>query len=168
MLEGINDGTSTRPRFMVEDWYRPHLGRFLCVNKDGVLCHAEHSGPSCPQLNYGDQRVPSSMPGRPPEMGDDTEGDAENESKSSAVPIESLVYNDLMGEIERAGILWPNPAQAPSSGHHTSQTPDATDGLVLSSFLRAAILSSYLRNWHYAFYDNFLNQISDLTRQPPP
>lgn len=79
--------------------------------------------------------------------------------------MESLAYNGLMGEIGGAGILWPNPAQAPNSGHHTSQTPDATDELVLSLFLPAVILSSYLRNWHYAFYDDFLNQISNLAGQ---
>lgn len=101
-----------------------------------------------------------------PEMGGDTEEGAENGSRSPAVPMESLVYNDLMERIEGAGMSWPNSAQAPDSGHSMSQTTDATDGLVFL-FLHAAILSSYLRDWYHAFYDNFLNRISDLTGRSP-
>jgi len=162
VLQGANDGTPpTRPRLRVEDWYRPYL-----VNEDGILCHAVSSGPLYPKSNYRSQYVPSSMPSQPPELGGDTEGGAENGPRSSAIPMESLVYNDLMEGVEGAGILWPNPAQAPDSGHHMSQTTDATDGLVFSP-LHAAILSSYFRNWHHAFYDNFLSRISDLTGRSP-
>lgn len=131
VLQGVKDG----PKFRVQDWYRPHLGEFICVNKDGVLCH--------------------------------TEGDAENGTRSSSVPMESLTYNDLMGETGGAGILWPNPAQTPNSGHHMSQTPNGTDELVLSLFPHVAILSGYLRNWHLAFYNDFLNQISNLAGRSP-
>lgn len=161
-LQGTDDGTPSRPRLRVEDWYRPYL-----INEDGVLCHAVESGGSFyPGLNYRGQYVPSSVPDQPPEMGGDTEGGAENGSRSFAVSMESLVYNDLMEGIEGAGMPWPNPAQAPDSGHSMSQTTDATDGLVFLS-LHAAILSSYLRNWYHAFYDNFLKRISDLTGRSP-
>lgn len=167
VLQGINDGMPIHPRFKVGDWYRSHLGRFLRVNKDGVLCHAEYSSSFCPQLSHRGQYVSSSIPNQPLEMGGDTEGDAENRSRSSAVLMEPLVYGDLMGEIEEAGILWPDPTQAPNFGHHTSQNPDATDELVFSLFLHTAILSNYLRNGHYAFYNDLLSQISGFAGRSP-
>jgi hypothetical protein len=167
MLQGINDETPTHPRFRVEDWYRQHLGRFIYVNKEGDLCNAGCGGSFFSKLNYRGQYVPPSMPGQLPETGGDTEGDAEDGPRSSAVPMESLVCDDLIGEIGGAGILWPNPSQEPNSGYYTNQIPDTTDELVSSLFLYAVILSSYIRSWRYAFYDHFLNQISDLTGQSP-
>jgi hypothetical protein len=124
-LQGISDGAPARPRFRVEDWYRPHLGTFLCVNKDGVLCHVECSS----TLYNKGQGVPPSVSGQPPGMGSVTEGNA---GIGSAVPVEFLVYNDLMGEIGGAGIFWPNHAQDPNSRQRASQTPDTTDGSVSS------------------------------------
>ena len=95
------------------------------------------------------------------------EGDARNETGSSVVSMESLVYNDLMEKIEEAGIFWPNPAQDTDSGQHTSQKSDATDELVFSLFPHTAILNNCFRNWDYGFYDSFLNQISDLASRSP-
>jgi hypothetical protein len=99
MLQGINDETPTHPRFRVEDWYRQHLGRFIYVNKEGDLCNAGCGGSFFSKLNYRGQYVPPSMPGQLPETGGDTEGDAEDGPRSSAVPMESLVCDDLIGEI---------------------------------------------------------------------
>lgn len=150
------------PGFRVEDWYRPHLGKFLCVDKDGVLCHAEYSTLR-PRSNGGGQCVGSSIPGQSPEM----ECDAGSGSKPSVAPMESLVYDDLMREIEEAGRLWPNPAQTPDSGQPAGRTPDTTDGLAFSSFSRTKILNNCFRNWNFTFYESFLNQISDLAGRSP-
>lgn len=97
-------------------------------------------------------------------MGGDTEGDARNESGSSVDPMESLVYDDLIEGIEGVGMFWPNPVPAPNGGQHTGQAPD---GLVFSLFFHATILSNCLRDCYYAFYDDFLNQISGLAGRSP-
>jgi hypothetical protein len=132
-LQGPSDDMPAHPRFRVEDWYRPRLGTFLYVNKDGVLCPADPECTSTPysQLNDNDQGVLYSMPGQP-EMGGDAEA---NPCTGSVVPTEFLVYDDLMGEIGDAGIFWPNPAPGLNSGQHTNQTPDTTDGLVFPYYL---------------------------------
>jgi len=144
-LQDMGVVTPTRPRFAVDDWYRQHLGKFLCVNKDGVLCHVEHDATLCPMSKNDGQGTPLSMPGEPPEMGGDTESDACGGPGSYAVPMESLVYNDLMEEIGGAGILWPNPPPGPNPGQNTGRTSNAVEG-----------------GWGDAFYENFLSQISNL------
>lgn len=165
MLQRTSDDTPARTRSRVEDWYRPRLGKFLCVNKDGVLCRPEHNRAFCPRLNLGGQYVPSPIPGQPQKMGGDIGDDRGNGSTSPAVQMESLGHDSLAGSIGGAGIFWPSPAQAPNSGQYASQTSDTVDELVFSLFSHAAILSD-CRNWD-AFYDNFLNQISDLAGDLP-
>jgi len=140
VLQGTSVNALARPRFRVEDWYRVRLGTFLYVNRDGVLCHTEHSSTFSRQLNSQGQRTPPSIPDELPES------DACNGPGSCAIPMESLEYNDLIGESGSTGLFWPNPARGFDSGRQTSQTLDMTsDG-----------------DLDYAFYDDFLNQISTL------
>ena len=96
-------------------------------------------------------------------MGGDIGDDPRDGSRSSAVQMESSAYDRLMKDIEGAGIFWPNPAPAPNSGQHTSQTPDTVDGLVLSVFPYTAILSNCFRSWDWV-----LRQLleSDIRRPP--
>lgn len=127
-LQGMNVDAPARPRF--EDWYRPHLGTFLCVNKDGVLCHVE--SPWAKHSSTRDQSPVLPIPGKLPEVGGETEDDACTGSGSYVAPLEPLVHNDLMGGIEGAGIFWPNSVQGPNSGQLAGQTLNTTDGLVFS------------------------------------
>ena len=119
LLQGISDSTPARRRSRVGDWYRPHLGSFLYVNKDGVLCHSETTRPCS---DYGGQSSPSSTSGPPPEIRHEVGGNAGSSPGPSMPPMESLVYNDLVGTIEGGGIFWPDLTQA----------TDSTDELVFS------------------------------------
>ena len=92
----------------VEGWYRPRLGTFLSVDRDGVLCHAEYSG--------------IAPIGQPPELGCEVKVDGSGPLLAST---DSLTYNDLTG-----GVFWQNLEKGTHSGEHASQTFGTAERLV--------------------------------------
>lgn len=107
-LQGTDDGTLTCAKHRVEEWYRPHLGKFLSVDRDGVLCHPEYSG--------------IAPTGQPPELGSELKVDGSGPLLAST---DSSTCNDLTG-----GVFWPNPEKGTHSGERASQMFGTAERLV--------------------------------------
>lgn len=119
VLQERGGGTSACPKLRLEEWYRPHLGTFLDVDKDGFLCQEKYDDINSTKLDNSAKGVSSSTLGHPP--GDETQID--NSGSSDIWP--------LMGDI-----LWPNHGGETDSENHTSQSLHMADGLVpLSPFV---------------------------------
>lgn len=140
----------------VEDWYHPRLGRFIGVDRDGVLCHAGYNDVDCTQLDDGGRSVPPSPIGQLPEHpGCGAKAD-------ESISTDSLVFGDLT-----EGMLWLNPEEGIDPGQYTNQTSNTVEGLVSPCpLVPYIILNNRYRDWDYAFYENFLDQISDLAGRP--
>ena len=56
VLQGMSDDVPASPRLGIGEWYRPHLGTFVGVDRDGFLCRAgngnekEFNGPRSPVI----------------------------------------------------------------------------------------------------------------------
>ena len=69
-------------------------------------------------------------------MGHEAGGNTRSGPGPSIAPVDSLVYNDLMGTIEEGGIFWPDLTQA----------ADATDELVFPCSLTLRFLTTVQRS----------------------
>ena len=116
-LQRKGDDEPARPRCRIEEWYRPNLGTFLSIDKDGVLCNPEYSGSPPTRLNNARQGIlSSSILGQP--LSDETEFDM---ARSPIAPEYGYLIN---------GTFWPNLENGTDFGHHTSELQQSTEGLV--------------------------------------
>lgn len=113
----MGDAVTPHPGLKIAEWYRPHLGAFLNVDKDGLPCRAEPSGTHSTRLNNTGS---SSVLGQSP--GDERELDG---FRSSVVPTDSLVHSH-----PAEGTFWSNLGEGNDYGQHASQSPWAMEGLV--------------------------------------
>lgn len=121
VLQGMGDDTPAGPRLRIEEWYRPHLGRFQTIDKGEVLCHAEDSGMHSAKWNNVEQAAPSSILGQPLE----NNTGCFDGTRSPMVPTDSLIYSNLM-----ESALWPNSEGGVDAGQHPSQSTQTTEGFV--------------------------------------
>ncbi|KAF9778871.1 fungal-specific transcription factor domain-containing protein [Thelephora terrestris] len=109
VVQGMDDGLPAKHK--VAEWCRPHLGTFLSIDKDGVLCHAEYNSVGCTQSNGEGRGVPPSPRAQPSGLGRETKVDG---IRSPLVSRDSLIFSDLT-----EGMLWLNPDEGTDPGQHT-------------------------------------------------